>query len=178
MKPTVVSCSSGSPVRPSKSCPAVEELRLAVPRQIGIVEHLVDVVLARPVEHRRDRLETEDLPGPAEVGLEDLADVHATRHAQRIEKDLQRRSIGEERHFFLGQDLGDHTLVAVPAGHLVAHRNHPLGGDVDLHHLEHARSQLIAALHAVERPLLAVDRLLDGGPHRLDDLVDVGLPLR
>jgi hypothetical protein len=132
-------------VRPSNSC------ALPCRGRPRVVEHLVDVLLARPVEHRRDRLEAEDLAGPAEVRLENLPDVHAARHAQRIEQDLHGRAVGQERHVFLGQDLGDHTLVAVPTGHLVADGDHPLGGDVDLHHLQHAGPQLVAPLHAVER---------------------------
>ncbi len=53
--------------------------------------------------------------GPPEVGLEDLADVHARRHAQRVEDHVDRRAVLQERHVLLGHDLGDHALVAVPA---------------------------------------------------------------
>ena len=99
--------------------------------------------------------------GPAQVRLENLADVHTAGHAQRVEQDLHRRAVGQERHVFLGQDLGDHALVAVPAGHLVADRDHPLGGDVDLDHLQHAAAELVAALHRVELAVAVVDRRLD-----------------
>ena len=34
--------------------------------------------------------------------------------------DIHRRSVREERHVFFRHDLGDDTLVAVAAGHLVA----------------------------------------------------------
>ena len=95
---------------------------------------------------------------PAQVRLEDLADVHTAGHAQRVEQDLDRRAVGQERHVLLGQDLGDDALVAVAAGHLVADRDHPLGGDVDLHHLQHAAGQLVAALQDVELAVLLVDR--------------------
>ena len=78
----------------------------------------------------------------------------------------------------LRQDLGDHALVAVAAGHLVADRDHALGGDVDLDHLQHAAAQLVAALHRVELAVAVVDGRFDGRPMRLVDLLDVGLALR
>ena len=68
--------------------------------------------------------------GPAEVRLEDLTDVHTRRHAERIEDDLDRRSIGQVRHVFFRQDAGDDALVAVAAGHLVADGELALHGDV------------------------------------------------
>ena len=80
-------------------------------------------------------LEPELGRGPAQVGLQDLADVHTAGHAQRVQQDLDRRAVGQERHVLLGEDLGDDALVAVAAGHLVADGDHPLGGDVDLDHL-------------------------------------------
>ena len=66
----------------------------------------------------------------------------------------------------------------MPAGHLVAHRNHPLGGHVDLDHLQHAAAELVAALHRVQGPLLGVDGRLDRRPEVLVDLFHVGLALR
>ncbi len=84
--------------------------------------------------------------GPAQMRLQNLAHVHARRHAQRIQNDLHRRSIGQIRHVFLGKNARDHALVAVAAGHLVAHRELALHGHIDLHQLDHARRQLIALL--------------------------------
>ncbi len=57
-----------------------------------------------------------------------------------------------------GRILRDHALVAVPAGHLVADRDLPLGGDVHLDHLLHAAGQLVAALQRVELALLLVEQ--------------------
>ena len=132
------------------------------------------VVLAGPVEDRADGLEAELGGGPAQVGLEDLADVHAAGHAQRVEQDLDAGAVREERHVLLGEDLGDDALVAVAAGHLVADRDDPLGGDVDLDHLEHARGELVAALQAVEPALLLVLEGLDPRRVLADDLAGLG----
>ena len=98
--------------------------------------------------------------------FQNLTHVHTAGHAQRIEHDLDRRAVGQERHVFHRQNLGDHTLVAVAAGHLVADRDHALGGDVDLDHLQHAAAQLVAALHRVQLAVAVVDGLFDGRPQR------------
>ena len=66
---------------------------------------------------------------PAEVRLEDLADVHPARHAERVEDDVDRGPVRQERHVLRRQDLGDDALVAVAAGHLVADRDLALLGD-------------------------------------------------
>ena len=88
--------------------------------------------------------------GPAEMGLEDLADVHARRHAERVEDDVGRRPVLEERHVLLGQDAADDALVAVAAGHLVARLQLALHRDEHLDHLEHARRQLVAPLDLLD----------------------------
>ena len=59
--------------------------------------------------------------GPAQVRFQNLAHVHTRRHAQRIQHNLHRGSIGQIRHVFLGKNARNHALVAVPARHLVAH---------------------------------------------------------
>ena len=135
-------------------------------------------IFVGPVEHRRDRLEAELRAGPAEVGFQNLAHVHTARHAQRIEHDLHRCAVSQERHVFHRQDLRDHALVTVPAGHLVADRDHALRGDVDLHHLQHAAAELVAALHRIQLAVAGVDRFFDGRPQLLVDALGVLLPLR
>ena len=87
---------------------------------------------------------------PAEVDLENLTDVHAARNAERVEHEVDRRAVLQVRHVFFGQDAADDTLVAVAAGHLVADLQLALDGDVDLHHLDHARRQLVALAELVD----------------------------
>ena len=77
------------------------------------------------------------------MGLEDLSDVHTLRHAERVEHDVDRLTIGQERHVFLRHDARNDTLVAVTSGHLVADRDLALLGQIHLHELDHARGQLI-----------------------------------
>ena len=86
-----------------------------------------------------------------EVGLEHLADVHPARHAERVEHDVDRGAVLEERHVLDREDLGDDALVAVPTGQLVALGDLALLGDVDPDQLVDARRQLVAVL-AGEHP--------------------------
>ena len=57
----------------------------------------VGVGLAPFLERLGDLL-AEAARGPAEVGLEDLPDVHPARHAERVEHDVDRGAVLEERH--------------------------------------------------------------------------------
>src|SRR5436190_1245660 len=140
-------------------------------RRVGVLldplhQRLVDVLFAGSVEDRsRDRLRlavvtvlAEDTAGggPAEVRLEDLADVHPARHAERVEDDIHRGAVLEERHVLLRHDPGDHALVAVAAGEFVAFRDLALLRDVDADELVDARREVVAG---VARERLDVDHL-------------------
>ena len=86
------------------------------------------------------------MPGPAQMGLQNLADIHARGHAQRVEHDFHRRAVGQERHIFFRQNAGQDALVAVAAGHLIANGKLALHGDVDLHHPNDAGREFISLL--------------------------------
>ena len=138
---------------------------------VRFVDRREDLVLVCTIEDRRGRLEAKHLRRPTKVDFENLTDVHAARHAERIEENVDRSAVFHERHVFLGNDTGDDTLVSVATCHLVADRERALRGEVDLHHFKHARSEFITALHVVElarllsvgclnaRPELAVHNL-------------------
>ena len=83
---------------------------------------------------------------PAEMRLEDLADVHPARHAERVEDDVHRGAVRQERHVLGRQDLGDHPLVAVTAGHLVADADLALLGDRHPDQPVDARLQVVVEL--------------------------------
>ena len=78
------------------------------------------------------------------MGLEDLADIHAARHAERIEHDVDRLPVGEERHVLRRHDLGNDALVAVPSRHLVAHGDGPLCRHPHTHSFAHPGGQVAA----------------------------------
>ena len=106
---------------------------------------------ARVAVHHLDAVADEHAVrgGPAEVRLEDLADVHPARHAERVQQDVDRAAVLEERHVLLGDDLRDDALVAVAAGELVALADLALLRDVDADELVDARRQVVAGV-AVE----------------------------
>src|SRR6185312_4286286 len=142
---------------------------------VDLLEHLLErlcVVLGVVMIDRLADLQTERGAGPAEMRLEDLSDVHAGRHAERVEHDVGVRAVFEERHVLDRHDLRHHALVAVAAGHLVAGLDLALHRDEDLDHLHHARRQLVAALQLldlVEETLLEqLLRLVVLLPDRLD----------
>ncbi len=147
----------------------VAEERLARGGQARLRQVSADLALGGAVEYRARHPHPESLGGPAEMGLEDLSDVHARRHPERVQHDLHRRPVGKVRHVFLGEHPGDDPLVAVAARHLVADRELALDGHVDLDHLDDAGRQVVAAAepadallqHAVEEGDLVVRQLLD-----------------
>jgi hypothetical protein len=95
------------------------------------------------LEHFADA-QADALGRPAQVGFEDLADVHPRRHAQRVQHDVDRRAVGHVGHVLDRHDARDDALVAVAAGHLVARLQAALHRQVDLDHLQHARGQFVA----------------------------------
>ncbi len=110
---------------------------------------------------------------PSEVRLEDLTDVHTRGHAERVEDDLDRRSIGEVRHVLFRKDARDDALVTVAAGHLVADRELALHGDVDLDHLDDAGRELVALLHLADLLVGDLAENIDLARGHLLDLVDL-----
>src|SRR3954449_12935026 len=88
---------------------------------------------------------------PAQVRLEHLADVHTAGHTERVEDDVDRSAVLEERHVLDRQHLGDDALVAVAAGELVAVGDLALLRDVDAHQLVDTGGQLVAVV-TVEDP--------------------------
>ena len=110
---------------------------------------------------------------PSEVRFEDLTDVHTRGHAERVEDDLDRSSIGEVRHILFRQNAGDDTLVTVASGHLVADRQLTLHGDVDLDHLDDARRKLVSLGHLADLLVGDLAQNVDLTRGHLFDLVDL-----
>src|SRR5205823_7512381 len=80
----------------------LQRLDLAV---LPTLVHLVKETAKLPVggtaldvsEHFADA-SAEPGRGPAEMGLEDLAHIHSARHAERVQYDIDRRTVVEVRH--------------------------------------------------------------------------------
>ena len=98
-----------------------------------------DFRFAGPIEHRGNRAKTESVGRPAQVCLQNLADVHAPGNTERVQDDVDRRAILQKRHVFFRDHSGNDALVAVSPGHFV-----PLGQLAalchrDAHHFIDAR---------------------------------------
>src|SRR2546423_6574663 len=150
----------------------LEVERVTNPRDRGELQQQADLALVRALENRGLRVEAEQSRRPPKVGLENLSDVHAARNTERVENDVDRTAIGEERHILLGNDAGNDALVAVASGHLVTDRDLALLGHVNLHELNDAGRQLVRLQHAVDsllRLLLELGLLFVG---QVDDGAD------
>ena len=73
-----------------------------------------------------------------------LSDIHTGRHAQRIQHDIQRTSVRQERHIFHRKDTGNHTLVTVTAGHLISHGDLTFLSNIYTNRFIYGRSKLVA----------------------------------
>ena len=80
------------------------------------------------------------------MDLQDLTDVHTRRHTQRIQYDIQRTAIWQERHILYRKYAGNDTLVTMTSCPLITYRNLTFLGNVNADSLVYARSQLVAVL--------------------------------
>ena len=80
------------------------------------------------------------------MDLQDLSDIHTGRHAQRVQHDVQRTSVGQIRHIFYRKHAGNDTLVTMTACHLITNRDFSLLCNVNADCLVYSGCQLIAVL--------------------------------
>ena len=90
-----------------------EKQEVTVPEIDQLLETLcetpevADRFFSGAVEDRANSPEPELRGRPAQMRFQNLADVHPARHPERVEDDVHRRSIFQERHIFYGQNLRD-----------------------------------------------------------------------
>ena len=109
----------------------------------GKGERLCDIAFLRTVEGRRHDLEAEMLCGDTEMHLEHLTDIHSGRNAQRIQHDIERRTVCKIRHILGRKYARNDTFVTVASRHLVADGNLSLLRDIDADRLVYAGRKLI-----------------------------------
>ena len=80
----------------------VVEPALTVFVQTGFDQHVFDLLLGGTVEHGGVATHAEGTGGPAKVGFEHLTHVHARRHAQRVEDDVDGLPSGRKGMFSSG----------------------------------------------------------------------------
>jgi len=76
------------------------------------------------------------------MGLQNLTDVHASRHTQGVKNDIHGGAICQEWHILYGDDLGNDALVTVASSHFVACHNLAALRHADAHDALHARRQV------------------------------------
>ena len=101
------------------------------------------LILPRTLEHRRLRLEAEYPGRPTEMRLQNLAHVHSTGNAKRIEHQIDRRTVGQEWHVLFRNDSRNDAFVPVATCHLVANCNFALLGQIYFDQLYHTWWQFI-----------------------------------
>ena len=111
---------------------------------------------------------------PTQMGFENLPHIHARWHTQRVQHDIDRRSVIKIGHVFHRHDARNHTLVAMTSGHLVARLQLALHGHEDLDQLHHARRQLVATLQLVDLVLEPGLKRCDGPVEAVLQLLDFG----
>ena len=116
----------------------------------GFLEQLLDLRFGRAVEDRRDKRHIHATGDFTQVRLENLTEVHAAWNAERVKDQIDGRAIGQVWHIFGGQDLSDHTFIAVTVSELVADLQLAALRDVHAHHLAHAGLQVHALVAALE----------------------------
>ena len=82
----------------------VAQRDLAVGWEAGRFKFGDDLLFGRAVKDWRGALQALLCKRPAEVRLKQLANVHAARHAERIEDDVNRGSVWEEWHVLNWED--------------------------------------------------------------------------
>ena len=111
---------------------------------VGHLQRILDIAFVRTVEDRSGDVETERLGCKAQMNLKDLTDIHTGRNAQRVEHNVKRTSVRQERHVFNRKYAGYNTLVSVTAGHLITDGDLSLLCNVNADRLVHTRRKLVA----------------------------------
>ena len=108
------------------------------------VKGIHNIIFIGAVKYRCCHVKAQGLGCQGQMDFQYLSDIHTGRHAQRIQYDIKRASVGQVRHILHGKHTGNNTLVAVTACHLVTYGNLSLLCDVNTHCLIHTGRKLIA----------------------------------
>jgi len=117
--------------------------RRAEVRQTGLLCPLTQVFKLSTVEDWSSELHTEFLTCSTKNSLEDLSQIHTRRHTHRVQHQVDRATVSQERHILLTHNLRDNTLVTVTTGKLITNLDLTLLCDIDFGHLQDTGRQLI-----------------------------------
>src|SRR5574344_990970 len=89
-------------------------------------------------------LKAQSHSSPAQMYFQNLSNIHTARYAQRIQYDLYRFAIRQERHILTRQNTGYNALVTMTTGHLIAFGNLTFLYNMNSNLLIYSRWQIIA----------------------------------
>ena len=112
----------------------------------GRLQFAADLFVRRRLEDRSRIPLFQFQPGPTQLGFQQLPQIHTRRNAQRIETDVQRRTVGHIRHLLHRQNARYDAFVSVATGHLVAFPQFAFDGHQHLHHFVDAGTQFVAVI--------------------------------
>src|SRR4029077_10874790 len=119
----------------------------------GLLQIVANLFFLDSIEDRGGHFESKCFRSNAEVGFQNLTHIHTAPTASRVKHDVNRCSVREERHVFLGYNARHNAFVAVTACHFVANTELALASDVNFDLFDYPRFDLLAAFHAVRRPI-------------------------
>src|SRR4030095_3851106 len=97
-----------------------------------------DLFSCSTIKYWSREFHTEFLSGPSEYSFINLSQVHTTRYTQRVQYNVNRRSIFQEWHVFCTNDLRNNSFVSVTTGHLISHFQFAFNSQVHFSELQHA----------------------------------------
>ena len=139
----IVDVTNGSRLVEAVTGLTIIQIGAAILRQARLAHVTIDLFKGSTVKDRCLKAFVELLTGPSEHGLVYLTQIHTGRHTQRVENDVDRRTVCQERHIFGTHNLRNNTLVTVTTGHLITDTQFALHGDIYLGHLDDATRQII-----------------------------------
>ena len=121
-----------------------------IKRQICIIicqiKGIHNIMLVCTIKYRSRYIETKRFCSKAQMNLQDLSNIHTGRYTQRVQHDIQRTTIRQERHILNWKYTGNDTLVSVTACHLITNGDLSLLCNINTNCLIYSRRQLIAIL--------------------------------
>ncbi len=125
----------------------INQMSLSMLRQTCLVQEGTNLFFGNTVKNRSLKMQPQFFGSPTQVSLQYLPHIHSRRHAQRIQNDIHRLTIGEEGHILLRHDFGHHTFITVTTGHLITNRELALGGDVNFDGFYDTRIHILSGLN-------------------------------
>src|SRR5579859_2319549 len=114
--------------------PSIIELHFPTLRQPGATQKFDDIIFCSAIEGGSRDLHAQYTGCPAQMRLHNLPQVHAPRHSQRGQNNINGCAIRQEGHVLYWQDPRDDALIAVATSHLITYANlmslrhtHPYG---------------------------------------------------